>query len=202
VSFTRPAAERIGKAVRLVEAGDRDCGPIEWGPRGGGAAAKVFRVATFTGAWAVDTAKVVTFRNVTNTPNTAQASNLLISLPAASSASRICNIAKDGTAWYLVSFRAVAETAVFSRHTQTINYFGSAATQVITYATPGSAVSVITDISASLNTSSCAITLAKTTASVQVVGATQTAAVISTTAMESAVFVAGTFTATFIKLDL
>ena len=183
VSFTRPAAERIGKAVRQVEAGDRDLGPIEWGPRGGGGGAgKVFRVGTFTGAWSVDTANVVTFRNVTTTPNTVHATNLLISLPAATqtSSSRVCNIAKDGTAWYLVSFRAVSDTAVFSRQTQSI-----------TYATPGSAVSVLTDVAASLNTTSCAITMTKTTASVQVVGSTQTAVVVSQT-----------YTATYIKLDL
>jgi hypothetical protein len=101
VSFTRPAAERIGKAVRQVEAGDRDLGPIEWGPRGGGGGAgKVFRVCTFTGAWAINSAKVVTFRNVTSTPNTVSAMNLMCGLSPAGSCD--ATIAKDGTAWYLV----------------------------------------------------------------------------------------------------
>lgn len=100
VSFTRPAAERIGKAVRLVEAGDRDLGPLEWGPRGGGAASKVFRVCTFTGDWAINTAKTVTFRNVTTTPNTVSAINLFCGLSPAGSCDAA--IAKDGTAWYLV----------------------------------------------------------------------------------------------------
>jgi hypothetical protein len=99
VSFTRPAAERIGKAVRQVEAGDRDLGPIEWGPRGGGAASKVFRVCTFTGAWAINSAKTVTFRGVTSTVS---ATNLFAAIPARSS-SRNCAIAKDGTAWYLIA---------------------------------------------------------------------------------------------------
>jgi len=206
VSFTRPAAERIGKAVRQVEAGDRDLGPIEWGPRGGvgGSSGKVFRVGTFTGAWSVDTAKVVTFRNVTTTPNTVHATNLLISLPAGTqaSSSRICNIAKDGTAWYLVSFRAVSETAVFARHTHAITYLGTNSTQTITYATPGSPVAVLTDVAASLNTTSCAITMTKTTASVQIVGATQTATVISTAAMQTAVVMGQTYTATYISLEL
>lgn len=102
VSFTRPAAERIGKAVRQVEAGDRDLGPIEWGPRGGGAASKVFRVCTFTGAWSINTAKTVTFRNVTSTPNTVSATNLFAAVAARPSA-RNCAIAKDGTAWYLIA---------------------------------------------------------------------------------------------------
>ena len=103
VSFTRPAAERIGKAVRQVEAGDRDLGPIEWGPRGGGAASKVFRVCTFTGAWAINSAKTVTFRNVTTTPNTVSATNLVYDLP--SQGELPCGVAKDGTAWYLVAVK-------------------------------------------------------------------------------------------------
>ena len=100
VSFTRPAAERIGKAVRQVEAGDRDLGPLEWGPRGGGGAGKVFRVCTFTGAWAINSAKTVTFRNVTSTPNTASVTNLVCGLSPTGSCD--VSIAKDGTAWYLV----------------------------------------------------------------------------------------------------
>jgi hypothetical protein len=100
VSFTRPAAERIGKAVRQLEAGNRDLGPVEWGPRGEGAG-RVFRVCTFTGAWAIDSAKTVTFRNVTSTPNTVSAYNLFCDLP--NYGQRACSVAKAGTAWYLVA---------------------------------------------------------------------------------------------------
>jgi hypothetical protein len=104
VSFTRPAAERIGKAVRQVEAGDRDLGPIEWGPRGV-AGGKVFRVGTFTGAWSIDTMKTVTFRNVTSTPNTAAAVNIFAEINGGTSSACVstCAIAKDGTAWYLIA---------------------------------------------------------------------------------------------------
>jgi hypothetical protein len=59
---------------------------------------KVFRVATFTGAWAINTAKVVTFRNVTTTVSV---TNLIYDLP--SQGTLPCNIAKDGTAWYLAT---------------------------------------------------------------------------------------------------
>lgn len=103
VSFTRPAAERIGKVVRQVEAGDRDLGPLGWGPRGGGSSSKVFRVCTFTGAWAINTAKTVTFRGVTSTPNTVSATNITYDLP--SQGEMPCSIAKDGTAWYLVGVK-------------------------------------------------------------------------------------------------
>ena len=100
VTFTNPAAERIGKVVREVEAGNRDLGPLEWGPRGVGAASKVFRVGTFTGDWAINANKTVTFRNVTSTPNTASVMNLVCGLSPAGSCD--VSIAKDGTAWYLI----------------------------------------------------------------------------------------------------
>jgi hypothetical protein len=100
ISFTRPAVERIANVVRAVE-----------GARPGGAALrsravvaatkpKPFRVCTFTGAWAINTAKTVTFRNVTTTPNTVSAMNLVCGL----SPTAMCevSVAKDGTAWYLV----------------------------------------------------------------------------------------------------
>jgi hypothetical protein len=102
VAFTKPAAERIAKVVRAVEGGDRDCGPLTFGARIGGVSGKVFRVATFTGAWSIDATKTVTFRNQTATPNTVAAVNLFAALSSAAG-SRNCAIAKDGTAWYLIA---------------------------------------------------------------------------------------------------
>jgi hypothetical protein len=61
---------------------------------------KVFRICTFTGAWPINTSKTVTFRGVTNTPNTVSAVNLFYDLP--NNGNSTCAIAKDGTAWYLV----------------------------------------------------------------------------------------------------
>jgi hypothetical protein len=102
VSFTRPAAERIGKVVRTVEAGNRDQGPLTFGPRVGGAGGKTFRICTFTGAWSINASKTVTFRGVTSTPNTVSAVNLFAAISAPASAAN-CAIAKDGTAWYLIA---------------------------------------------------------------------------------------------------
>lgn len=65
-------------------------------------ASKTFRICTFTGAWAINGEKTVTFRNQTTTPNTVSAVNLFANIAAASS-SRNCAIAKDGTAWYLIA---------------------------------------------------------------------------------------------------
>lgn len=64
---------------------------------------KTFRVCTFTGSWAINTAKEVTFRGVTTTPNTVSVTNLIYDLP--SQGTMPCNVAKDGTAWYLVGVK-------------------------------------------------------------------------------------------------
>ena len=101
VTFTKPAAERIGKVVREVEAGNRDQGPLTFGV-GQVPASKLFRVCTFTGAWSINASKTVTFRNQTSTPNTVAAVNLFANITAAAS-SRPCAIARDGTAWYLIA---------------------------------------------------------------------------------------------------
>jgi hypothetical protein len=66
-------------------------------PRSGG---KVFRICTFTGAWSKNSAKMVTFRGITTTPNTVSASNIFANITATAGN---CAIAKDGTAWYLIA---------------------------------------------------------------------------------------------------
>jgi hypothetical protein len=63
-------------------------------------AGKAFRICTFTGAWAINGEKAVTFRGVTTTPNTVSAMNLFCGLNPSGSCD--VSIAKDGTAWYLV----------------------------------------------------------------------------------------------------
>jgi hypothetical protein len=112
VTFTRPAAERIAKVVRTVEAGDRDQAGLTFGNRVTGPSGKAFRVATFTGSWSINGEKVVTFRNQTTTPNTVSAVNLFIELPE--NGKRNCAVAKDGTAWYLTQWQWDASTALSS----------------------------------------------------------------------------------------
>jgi hypothetical protein len=105
-SFTRPAAERIAKVVRKVEAGDRKENALSFERVGGGGGAgggKVFRMATFTASWDKGSSRTVTFLNQTNTPNTATAINLFADVNVATSATAHCAIAKDGTAWYLIA---------------------------------------------------------------------------------------------------
>lgn len=100
VTFTRPAAERIAKAVRQVEAGDRDGMPWRVSPRLVSSAGRGLRICTFTGAWSIGSAKTLTFKNQTTTPNTVTANNLFWPVP--DGPERDCAIGKDGTAWYLL----------------------------------------------------------------------------------------------------
>lgn len=104
VSFTRGAADRIAKVVRIVERGDTGAEGLTFG-RPPESPIKVFRVCTFTGSWSKNTSKTITFRNNTTTPNTVVATNLFaeISGVTVTSTSKNCAIAKDGTAWYLIA---------------------------------------------------------------------------------------------------
>jgi hypothetical protein len=115
VTFSRQAAQRIAKAVRTVEGGNRNQPGIRFDHPIAGAT-KTFRMATFTGSWSIDATKVVTFIHQTTTPNTTSVVNELISLPDAGT--RNCAIAKEGTAWYLVNWqwdvRAAATAATLT----------------------------------------------------------------------------------------
>ncbi len=100
VTFTRPAADRIAKAVRAVEADAASShGPTLGYRLDGGPAGKVFRVCTFTGSWSINTSKVLTFKGQTNTPNTVLATNTYLNLNPTTACTVL--IAKEGTAWYL-----------------------------------------------------------------------------------------------------
>jgi hypothetical protein len=158
VTFTKPAAERIAKVVRAVEGGDRDAGPLSFGNRGVAGNPKLFRVCTFTGAWAIGDTKTVTFKNQTATPNTVAAVNLFFPVTSTATGNTDCAIAKEGTAWYLIDVPLETATAIFVGAT--------ASTSVMTDVT----------LSASLNTSACTISIGKTlvTSSVTIVSSTFT----------------------------
>lgn len=79
VTFTRPAAERIAKVVRHVEAGDRNCGPLTFERTGGGGGTAI-RVVTFTGSWNIGSLKEVTLQGVATTPSTVMATNQLFTI--------------------------------------------------------------------------------------------------------------------------
>lgn len=75
VDFTRGAAERIARVVRLVEQGDRNQSGPTW-ERVNDAIPAGLKLATFTGDWAINTFKTVKLYGVTSTPNTASVLNL------------------------------------------------------------------------------------------------------------------------------
>ena len=155
--FTRESAERIANVVRAAELSGPVARPLMFERVEQSRQQRLFRVATFTGSWAINATKTVTLRNQTSTPNTVAAVNLFLPVPAPSAATD-CAIAKDGTAWYLIDVPFETATAVFVRAT--------------------SSTSVMTDVtlSASLNTSACTISIGKTlvTSSVTIVSSTFT----------------------------
>jgi hypothetical protein len=111
ITFTPRAADRIARAVRKVEAGDRKNAGLAFAvPPASASQEKTFRVCTFTGSWSINDTKTVTFRNQTSTPNTVAAVNLFLSLP--DNGTRNCAIAKDGTAWHLIQWQWDTSTAV------------------------------------------------------------------------------------------
>jgi len=96
------AVARIANTIRIVETGDRREQPLAFAaiplaPR----QQRTFRIATFTGAWAINAPKVVTFKYQTSTPNTVVATNLFCGLSPATTPADVA-IAKEGTGWFLV----------------------------------------------------------------------------------------------------
>ena len=108
VSFSRPAAQRIAKAVRVIEAGSRSQPGLTFDhPMPGG---KVFRVCTFTGSWSIGTTTTLTFQNVTTTPNTVSATNQLFTIGDACQ-TQVVYIGKIKSDWHLLNVQH-HETAV------------------------------------------------------------------------------------------
>ena len=143
VIFDRSSAERIANAVRRVEIGDRTESSLRFDTVPPSQQRKTFRIATFTGAWAINETKTVTFKYQTSTPNTASVVNLFFPYPASTNATD-CAIAKEGTAWHLIDVPFQTATAVFS---------GGITTQTV--------VSNVV-VAAVLNTSNCQITVTRT----------------------------------------
>jgi hypothetical protein len=134
VVFLRPDAERIARAVRTVEAGNRNETPLTFrriveSSKGD----KVFRTCTFTGVWSKNTPKVVTFRNQTSTPNTLSAINILSQIPAdcgSGTAERTVLVAKEGTSWYYVAHERNCATQFPARELDDAADCNSSALQV------------------------------------------------------------------------
>lgn len=94
VVFTRPAAERISKVVRTVEAGDRRSNGLSFGVQA--EAPLSFKVATFTGSWETGTYKTVTLSGSTNTASVYNWCNAFDSGNASSAVTQTVIFAKAG----------------------------------------------------------------------------------------------------------
>lgn len=196
--FDAQSAVRIANAVRKVEIGDRAEKPLEFDTVVPQQQRKTFRIATFSGAWAINATKTVTFKYQTATPNTASALNLFF--PVTGSGTSNCAIAKDGTAWFLIDVPLATATAVFVASTASVTVIQQTATAVFVGSLSNQTLVANVTVAASLNTSNCAITVSRTqtTASISVVGATSTGIrVVSTTA---AIAVGSTYTATYLRM--
>jgi hypothetical protein len=103
VSFTRRDADRIGRVVRTVEAGDKKGNALTFGHRqqpGRGVVGDIFRTARFTGSWSVDSTATIEFTNSTFTPQTATAINLFCGIAGGD-----VGVAKDvEDVWHLISW--------------------------------------------------------------------------------------------------
>lgn len=69
VTFTKPAAERIGRVVRIVESGDRNGAPYAVDVRLDSQGTRL-RLGAFTGSWDSNTFKTVTVTTGTTTSTT------------------------------------------------------------------------------------------------------------------------------------
>jgi hypothetical protein len=176
VQFTRESAERIAGVIRAAELAVPAAAPLTFERRLTDRVPKQVRSATFTGSWAVNASKVVTFSYA---PTATQAvTNLSWPITHNHTAAENCLVGREGTSWWLVVPVLQAQTAVFVTQTQSVTFASGTAT--------ASAVSDVL-ISATLNTNNCLITIGKTltTSSITVVGITATASVIVGTATAS-----------------
>lgn len=107
---------------------------------------KTFRICEFTGTWAINTDKEVTFKGVTSTPNTVSVTNVLYELPDQGTVP--CAVAKDGTAWYLVDVRRTTTEVITN---VTLGTAGLVFTKVMVQV-----VSTATASSVTIGTTSCA----------------------------------------------
>lgn len=200
ITFTRASAARIANAVQVVENQRPAAQPLTFEPIL--EKPHIFRVGTVASAWAKGSQATVT---LSRSGRTVAAQNLLVSLPSA----RTVNIAKDGTAWYLVSYEVGTATAtlISSVSTQTLTYVAQQSTSTLTYQSAGttSQITFVTGVAASLNTASCAIAITLTTATSKVLTAatTQTASIVSLASTQTAeIKTFSTYTATYLRLEL
>ena len=119
VAFTPEAAARVYNAVQLVERGNRDQKPLTFRrvlDQGSVTRTSVsVHMATYTGAWSLNSSKVVTLYQSTSTVSTFAVTNLVMPVPdAPSGGSGVCVIARDRGTWFLVNVQMSEENMIQS----------------------------------------------------------------------------------------
>jgi hypothetical protein len=155
VQFTYESAERIANVVRAAETTPPSASPLTFDKRFADRPPKQVRVATFTGAWAIDSTKTVTFKYAPTATQTV--TNLSWPITHSHTAAENCIVGREGTSWWLVVPVLQAATAVFVTQTQS-----------------GTCLSSVT-ISAVLNTNTCGITVSQTPSTTRITLITATA---------------------------
>jgi hypothetical protein len=155
VQFTLESAERIADVVRAAELATPQGKPLTFDARFPDRMPKQVRAATFTGSWAINASKVVTFKYAPTATQTV--TNLSWPISHNHSTPENCIVGREGTSWWLVVPVLEARTAVFVTQT--------AATTIMRSIT----------ISATLDTNSCAITVSQTPATSSITVISQTA---------------------------
>jgi hypothetical protein len=204
--FTRESAERIANVVRAAELASPAARPLSFEPLFDARKQKLFRVATFTGAWSINATKTVTFKYQTATPNTVVATNLFFPVTSTAAGNTDCGIAKDGTAWFLIDVPFETATAVFAGATSVGTFIGTGSTAITRfYGTASTSQgSYVTGVTAVLNTAACTIgiTLSTQTMTILTAGSTQTAVSISMSGTQTFAMAQATFTATFLRFKV
>lgn len=110
VRFTRSAGERIGRAVVGFEKLSPSASPLVYDHQTPQVPAnvKVFRVATFTGSWGINSFKVVNLR----AGGTLSVENFICTFP--DDGSKTIGVAKDGTGWFLVNVQHVSQNVIWN----------------------------------------------------------------------------------------
>jgi hypothetical protein len=115
VDFTRGAAERIARVVRIVEQGDRDGAPLTF-RRVGGEGGKAIRLCSWAATWYESSTALVTF----SSGSTATATNVFFGVGPGSGW-----VAKDAGVWKLVSVRLSGQPGYDGREIQLLGHNSS-----------------------------------------------------------------------------
>lgn len=97
--FTRESAERIARVVRAAELSYPQARPLEF-PIASGQGGRQVRLAKFTGSWAINTLKTITFASSAASPPTALARNVVCGLNPLGECQ--ISVGKAGAEWFLI----------------------------------------------------------------------------------------------------